>query len=50
MSYTVDGILQVRIWEWVAFSLLQGIFPVQELNPVLQHYRQILYQQHHTGS
>ena len=26
MDYTVHGILQVRILEWVAFSLLQGIF------------------------
>ena len=28
-------------------SLLQGIFPTQELNPRLQHYRQILYHLSH---
>ena len=49
-SYTVDGILQARIQEWVAFSLLQRIFPVQKLNPGLQHCWQILYQQSHTKS
>ena len=83
MNYTVHGILQTRILEWVAFpfsreasqpryrtqvsgiagrfftswatgkpkntrvgslSLLQGIFPTQELNRGLLHCRQILYQ------
>ena len=83
MDYTVHGILQVRILEWVAIpfprgssqprdrprsptlqvdslsteppgkpkntgvgslSLLQGIFPTQELNQDLLHCRQILYQ------
>ena len=29
MDYTLHGILQARILEWVAFSLLQGIFPTQ---------------------
>ena len=28
-------------------SLLQGIFPTQELNPGVPHYRQILYQLSH---
>ena len=28
-------------------SLLQGIFPIQELNPGLRHYRRILYQLSH---
>ena len=27
MDYTPHGILQVRILEWVAYPLLQGIFP-----------------------
>ena len=27
MGYTVHGILQARILEWVAFPPLQGIFP-----------------------
>ena len=31
-------------------SLLQGIFPSQELNPGLPHCRQILYQLSHQGS
>ena len=35
MDYTVDGILQARILEWVASSLLQGIFPTQGLDPGL---------------
>ena len=35
MDYTVQGILQVRILEWVAHSLLQGIFPTQG-SPALQ--------------
>ena len=43
MDYTVHGILQARILEWVAFPLLQGIFPTQGLNPGLLHCRQILY-------
>ena len=30
--------------------LLHGIFPTQELNPGLQHCRQILYQLSHQGS
>ena len=45
MGYIVRGILQTRILEWVAsFSLLQGIFPAQELNPGLLRCRWILYQ------
>ena len=45
MDYTVHGILQVRILEWVAFS--QGIFPTQGSNSGLLHCRQILYQLSH---
>ena len=44
MDDTVHGILQARILEWVAFPLLQGIFPTPELNRGLLHCRQILYQ------
>ena len=33
-----------------SLSLLQGIFPTQELNPDLPHCRQILYQLSHQGS
>ena len=32
-----------------SLSLLQGIFPTQELNPGLLHCRQILYQLSHKG-
>ena len=49
-DYTVHGILQARILEWVAVALLQGIYPTQELNPGLPHCRWILYQLHHQGS
>ena len=33
-----------------SLSLLQGIFPTQELNRGLLHWRQILYQLSHQGS
>ena len=33
-----------------SLSLLQGIFPSQELNPGLPYCRQILYQLSHKGS
>ena len=33
-----------------SLSLLQGIFPTQESNPCLQHYRWILYQLSYQGS
>ena len=63
MDYTVHGVLQARILEWVAFpfsrgssqsgvgslSLLQEIFPTQGLNPGLPHCRWILYQLSHKG-
>ena len=34
-------VLQARILEWIAFSLLQWIFSTQELNQDLLHCRQI---------
>ena len=43
-SMDYHGVLQVRILERVAFSLLQQIFPTQELNWGLLHCRQVLYQ------
>ena len=49
MDYTVREILQTRVLEWVACSLLQGIFPTQGLNLGLPHCRQILYQLSHKG-
>ena len=51
MDYTVHGILQTRILEWVAIPLLlQEIFPTQGLNPGLPHCRWILYQLSYQGS
>ena len=43
MDYTVHGLLQARILEWVALSLLRGIFLTQEFNQGLLHCRRILY-------
>ena len=50
MDYTVHGILQARILEWVVFPFLRGIFPSQGSNPGLPHCRQILYQMSHKQS
>ena len=50
MDYMVRWILQARILEWVACSLLQGIFPIQGQNLGLPHCRQILNQLSHRGS
>ena len=49
MAYTVHGILQARILEWVAFPFSRGIFPTQELIPGLPYCRWILYQLSHHG-
>ena len=46
---SVHGILQARKLEWVAIAILQGIFPTQESNTGLPHYRQILYHLNHQG-
>ena len=43
MDYTVHGILQARILEWVAFPFSRGIFLAQGSNPGLPHCRGILY-------
>ena len=40
---SVHGILQARILEWVACSLLHGIFPTQGVNPGLPHCRWIFF-------
>ena len=50
MAYTVQGVSQARILEWVAFSLLQKIFPTQQSNWGLLHCRQILHQLSYQGS
>ena len=43
MRYTVHGILQARILEWIAFPFSRGIFPTQGSNPGLPRCRWILY-------
>ena len=50
MDYTVHGILQARILEWVAIPFSGGISLIQGYNSGLLHYRQILYQLSHKGS
>ena len=47
---TVHGILQARILDQVAIPFSRGIFPTQESNPGLLHYRRILYHLSHQGS
>ena len=43
MDYTVHGILQARILEWVAFPFsIEKAFPTQGLDSGLPHCRQIL--------
>ena len=49
MDYTVHGILQARILEWVAFPF-RGILPTQGLNPGIPNCRRILCQLSHNGS
>ena len=43
-------VTQARILEWGSLSLLQGIFPIQGLNPGLLHCRRILYQLSHKNT
>ena len=49
LDYSVRGILQARILEWVNCSLLQGIIPTLKLNPGLLHCRWILHELSHQG-
>ena len=50
MDYTIHGILQARILEWVAFPFSGGIFPTQGLNQGFLYCRQVLYQRSPQGS
>ena len=43
MDYTVHGILQAGILEWVAIPISREIFPTQGLNLDLLHCRWILH-------
>ena len=47
--WTIHGILQARILEWLAVPFSRGIFPTQGSNPGLPHCRWILYQLSHKG-
>ena len=47
---SVHEVLQARILEWVAFSLLQLTVPTQESNQGLLHCKQILYQLSYQGN
>ena len=48
MDYTIHGILQARILDWVAFPFSRGSSqPRDGSNPGLLHCRQILYQLSH---
>ena len=50
MDYTVHGILQARILEWVAFPFSRGSSQSRGSDPGLPHCGQILYQVSHKGS
>ena len=54
IDYTVHGLFQTRILEWVAFPFSrvssQPRDQTQGSNPGLPHCRQILYQLNHKGS
>ena len=43
-GFSVHGILQARIQEWVAIAFPRGSFPTQELNLGVLHCRQMIYQ------
>ena len=49
MDYTVHGLLQARILEWLAFPF-STVFSTQGLNPGLPHCRQTLYHLSHHRS
>ena len=49
MDYTVHGILQARLWKWIAFPFSRGILLTQRSNPRLLHCRRIFYQLSHKG-
>ena len=50
MDYTVPGILQARILEWVAFTFSRGSSQPRDGTQVCRHYRQILYLLSHQGN
>ena len=46
-GFSVHGVLQATILEWVAFPFSREIFPTQGSNPGLLPCRQILYHLSH---
>ena len=50
MIYSVQGILEARILEWVAFSFSRGSSQPRHRMKFYSHCRQILYQLSHKGS
>ena len=50
MDYTVHGILQAKLLEWVAFPFSRGSSQPRGSNSGFLHCRQILYQLSHKGS
>ena len=49
-GFSIHGIFQARVLEWVAISFSRGIFLTQGSNPGLLHCRQMLYPLSHQGS
>ena len=49
-GFSVHGLLQARILEWVAISSSRGVFLTQGSNLGLLHCRQILYHLNHQES
>ena len=49
-GFSIHGIFQARVLEWVAISFSRGIFLTQGLNPGLLPCRQILYRLSQQGS
>ena len=49
VDYTVHGILQARVLEWVAFHFSRGSSQPQGLNGGLAHCRRVLYELSHKG-
>ena len=50
MDYTVHGVLQARILEWVAFPFSRESSQPRDRTQVLLHCKRILYQLNHKGS
>ena len=49
-GFSVHGIFQAIVLEWIAISISKGFFPTQGSNPGLPHCRQALYRLSHQGS